>query len=176
MNVKIKYNNQIISEFDEGKKILKCANKDMLTDVEVSFVDEVIIPTDLTGYKVYVPSGWSCDSGFGEFNLIFDVENDYYENFSLGYSISSSYDPFLGSTSYSLVPTQNNCVMFEIFKSNSFFPYSEYSLNSSFTLSNIIGGSDVTNQDLIQWFVDNGATFEYNYEKLVIGNDSGGSA
>ena len=45
MSIKVTYNNSTIAEFTEGKKILKCADKKMLTDVVVSYEEDVVLKT-----------------------------------------------------------------------------------------------------------------------------------
>ena len=104
------------------------------------------VPTDLTGYTVIVPSGWSASNvGKGYFSISGNVEyNNSLYSFSqcgIGYNVGSD-------------ALQNNVVSFGTSSGAKIIN----DTNVSFRLFNL-SGSDVTNSDLIQWFVDNGATF-----------------
>lgn len=102
--------------------------------------------TNLTGATVTVPSGWTASAGYGDFYL----EGSY----SFGSTTRTLYDSEYGN--------------FHIGNSNSTdrigFTYKSTNIEgltpaTSFTL-NITGGTDATNQDLIQWLVDNNAIIE----------------
>ena len=109
------------------------------------------IPTDLTCYTVTVPSGWTVTSGYGRFSLI------GYANFSGDTSINNMQGFGVG-VNKSWFDSSTNCAITTNFSSpNNTNTYSRN--NSNNILLTITGGSDVTNQNLIQWFVDNGATF-----------------
>lgn len=122
------------------------------------------IPTDLTGYEVSVPNGFKCVSSLGKFNLEGSFSVKYYtatdytwvdtfksslENFFVGYM----YNSYLRSSSDSVS-----------FLSNSQY-YNAAGAGNDFYLT-ITGGTDTTNQQLIQWFVDNNATFTKNGQTL----------
>ena len=102
-------------------------------------------PDDLTGYTVTVPANWSATAGYGVFTLSGEF---YTEQFDASSGLSSiyigSYDDFGDIIPYAdtvqlagYTLTDNNC---------------------SFTLT-ITGGSDTSKTELIQWLVDNNATF-----------------
>lgn len=106
--------------------------------------------TDLTGYTVTVPSGWSASAGYGSFSTL-----SYY--YPAGYGEESQYiGLFVG---YEFDPIDDY-----IPKINSILciPFlDDISPASSFTIT-IIGGDDALNPALIQWFYDNNATFVNN--------------
>lgn len=99
------------------------------------------VPTDLSGYTVSVPAGWSVSSRYGLFILSYEfnglVVNEGY--LYLGYNIIPGDGP-TGAPNYIYIGG------------------STLTPNDSFLVT-FYNGQDITNQDLIQWFVDNGATF-----------------
>ena len=110
-------------------------------DVEIIEEEESSIPTDLTGYTVTVPSGWSVTSRYGLFILSYEFNGiETYDGYLyLGYNIIPGDGP-TGAPNY-------------IYLGRSLLtPIDSFSVT-------FYNGQDVTNQDLIQWFVDNGATF-----------------
>lgn len=108
------------------------------------------VPTDLSNYIVYVPSGWSASSGYGQFNI--DYIEPQYEmacrQFNIGYGWTSND----GATFY--LYEASNVIATDL--STITIPQTEFTIY-------ITGGTDVTNQSLIQWLVDNNATFTYNH-------------
>lgn len=116
-------------------------------------------PTDLTGYTVTVPAGWSTSQGYGEFSLIGtyvlpssgDVINfsDSYANFKVGFYNDRTTNNII--TCLSSVSGSNN-----------------YYTGSNEIIINITGGASVTNQKLIQWFVDRNATFEKETNSITL--------
>lgn len=105
------------------------------------------VPTDLTGYTVSVPYGWSASAGYGSFSIegTFDFGVD-------GGDIDTLFIGFSGGG----FPLADNVSFW--FQGNS-----DYLNNNSvgFTL-NISGGSSTSDTLLIQWFVDNDAVFVNN--------------
>lgn len=102
------------------------------------------IPTDLTGYTVTVPRGWTASAGYGEFFIegVSSTEG-YFSRMYIGYYFFEDEFSFEQSA---------NIVCF-------YSSLEQYNSYESFTIS-ITSGTDVTNQSLIQWLVDNNATFE----------------
>lgn len=145
--------------------VLKTAGKRTSEDITVNTgltkyagayeytVTSKVAPSDLTGYTVTVPSGWTATAGYGEFYV--DYESDVLGSWymlCIGYGMVDRevgmpyYDKVAnyispGETSYISEPNAN-----------------EFSIT-------ITGGDDATNADLIEWFVDNNATFS----KKVVG-------
>lgn len=118
-----------------------------------SFADEVVtsraVPTDLTGYTVTVPAGWSTTAGYGIFTFSgtcngygFDNESEY---LCIGYNGSS----------YPMV-SASNTISFALLAQDPFYNIS----NSTELVFNIQGGASVADSSLIQWLVDNDATFD----------------
>lgn len=111
---------------------------------------QVSVPTDLTGYTVTVPAGWTASAGLEEaISISVNVGTTNYVNFSIGYQgfFEPDYGNFYRSSSSNFI-----CI------DNSFPPYVNYTSTESFTFQVVSG--DITNQSLIQWLVDNNATFE----------------
>lgn len=113
-----------------------------------SFADEGVspraVPTNLTGVTVSVPVGWSASAGYGSYNIegTFDYGGD-------GGNIDTLFIGFSGGG----FPLADNVSFW--YQGNS-----DYLNNNTvgFTI-NITGGSSVYDTSLIQWFVDNDATF-----------------
>lgn len=106
---------------------------------------------DLTGYTVTVPAGWSAEAGYGFYDLYgywFDEEKGV-SVFGIGYDYFDSQ-----SSDFIFISTLTRAA--GVAKA--------ISPSSSFTLE-IQGGTDATNTSLIQWFVDNNATFEKTGEE-----------
>lgn len=109
--------------------------------------------TDLTGYTVTVPSGWTANAGYGRFDVVgtaYDTSelnpSPYFiDGFNIGYTWGGDGDSFW-VVSDSDVICDNNVLYFNIY------------FNDSFEIT-FTGGNDVTSPDLIQWFYDNNATF-----------------
>lgn len=114
-------------------------------------------PTDLTGYTVSVPAGWSASENYGIFVInytedSFDPEmarsfNYFYIGYDKG--LGSVYEPVNDSVLFS--NEENFISILRIAFDNS----------TQLVLKNI-NGTDATNQDLIEWFVNNNATFTNN--------------
>ena len=112
--------------------------------------------SDLTGYTVTIPAGWSATAGYGEFSLVgyvdiysnnLEEETNTPKNFLVGYfSESPPWTPRVSSDSL----TYHKEVDSEWYDRSS---------EESFVLV-VEGGADATNSSLIQWLVDNNATFE----------------
>ena len=145
------YGEQIVEE--QPKEYTLRIDGVEVTDYENVIVNGVIykckkganVPTDLTGYTISVPSGWSANSGFGKFDIQSSVDSKEYTSIQIGYTFNPGDGSFSNSNFVSFVHdyTEHNVT------------YQNHEA-LSFTIS---GGMHVTNQDLIQWFVDNGATF-----------------
>lgn len=103
------------------------------------------IPTDLTGYTVRISSGWSAISGYGIFNINFKVETD--DSINEFGTLYIGYDDYYESENHICCKSTGG-----------FVGAHNYSNRLGYRF-HIIGGTDVTNPDLIDWFVDNGATF-----------------
>lgn len=117
-------------------------------DVEFAEGDPSSAPTDLTGYTVTIPSSWTATSGYGQFLLegVITTSNKTlnevnFDSFNVGYSLSG----------FSLVPLSNSFVC----------QFTSVDNSESFTL-NIIGGADASNSSLLEFLVDNNATFVNN--------------
>ena len=120
-----------------------------LVDVVVSEPTIPTVPTDLNGYKVTVPSGWSVSENYGEFNIQGSITTDEYSrtdtlkssDVSLWFGVETDYPGILGIFYY-------------------VSGWSGYEVRGGKFTLNITGGTDTTNTSLIQWFIDNNATFE----------------
>ncbi|MBR6515935.1 MAG: hypothetical protein IKT40_03675 [Bacilli bacterium] len=106
---------------------------------------------DLTGATVTVPAGWSASSNYGIFNINGYIE--YHDNntiyrtynyiqFAIGYNVGSD-TPIIDTLS---IVTGSGTKVFS-------------TTNLSFMIE-IYDGTDVSNQNLIQWLLDNDATIE----------------
>lgn len=110
------------------------------------------IPTDLTGYTVTVPSGWTATAGYGRFLL---ERTDLYIDGDL-----SSVDIF-SNTFWIGYGFNGEIFDFSVAADHIVFSSLPLVVDSSFTFSfTVTGGQDVANADLIQWLVDNNAVFE----------------
>lgn len=108
------------------------------------------VPTDLTGYTVTVPSGWTTSAGLIEaIGINIKIGSIDYMNFSIGYEGFFSSDEFNFYRSSS-----SNFICVDV----GYPPFENYTPTESFTFQVVSG--DVTNLTLIQWLVDNNATFE----------------
>lgn len=126
-------------------------------DYEIVLVETPTdVPTDLIGYTVTVPSGWSASSGYGVFVLLGTMNGDsnkFFTRFCIGYSSSFDLSPEGGIVTTAI----NNFV--STYDASDLGGSSISNLeNSSFSFV-VSFGSDSTNQLLIQWLVDNNATF-----------------
>lgn len=124
---------------------------------KLSEPDTPTIPTDLTGYRVDVPSGWSCPSEFLKVNLYGNTYNTSWGKLNpatndvpnLWFGWSWSWEQPFG------VRSSSDVILYA-----SDIPNSDvYTYKNSNSISWFITGGDTSNQTLIQWFVDNGATF-----------------
>lgn len=111
------------------------------------------VPTDLTGYTVSVPSGWNFNQG-NEFDVEFSYLGNTYYFIMLGYVVETApgdmfeiYYEGLGKLAFLVTQSIDSARDFINLKSS-----------SAFTIS-FVGGTDVNNQNLIDFFVNNGATF-----------------
>lgn len=105
----------------------------------------------LGGAKIILPYKWSATKGYGKFNIDYNISG------SNAYSSTNSF-------------SQNNCTGFNIgydifgnLVSNTvaIIYSSKREATSSYNLTfTILGGTDASNQNLIQWFRDNNATIE----------------
>ena len=117
-------------------------------------------PTDLKGWTVTVPAGWSADPGYHlRYDLLFDLRADIGGDND---SYLSCYDLYIG---YGIVDwdpvVRSNWISF--LKDSG--AYYQNMSNSSDNLEfHITGGFDTSNPSLIQWFVDNKATFSKEEE------------
>ena len=105
------------------------------------------VPTDITGFTVTVPAGWDASAGFGIFNIYGTFTTDRlgtndFSSLYLGYVLN--FETFTRQPS-------SDALTFGDYSST--VPSSEA---ISFTFTD---GSDVSNSTLIQWFVNNNATF-----------------
>lgn len=121
-----------------------------------SFAAEV--PTDLTGYDVYIPAGWSCSKQFGKYVLygtcsIDGVDYDLRLNTTFNdFSIALGYEYV--SEGGSNIPADTISVFYT---SSSGSPSRLIVKPTSAITFNFTGGSGTTNQQFIQWLVDNNA-------------------
>ena len=107
-----------------------------------------VAPSDLTGYTVTVPSGWTATAGYGRFFVDYENNGNSYYELCIGYVFDAE--------------------IFGISSSANSIAFAEtgyaYTSTEEITIT-ITGCDDATNADLIQWFVDNNATFS----KKVVG-------
>ncbi len=94
--------------------------------------------TTLKDTTWYVPSGWT-NSGYNQFYINGTVNGNNFNQFNY----------------------QGNAVWFTNYSTDDTYSYSN---SSAFTFT-VTGGVDVTNSSLIQWLVDNNATFEKEGEE-----------
>lgn len=110
--------------------------------------------TDLTGYTVTVPSGWSASAGYGRY----DVEGTVYSSsesnqssylvvngFNIGYT-------WVGDGEGFWITSDSNIICYDTVLNFQIYSYESF----EFTIT---GGDDVDDPYLIQWFYDNNATF-----------------
>lgn len=110
--------------------------------------------TDLTGYTVTVPAGWTATAEYGRFEVVGECNGSSFTVFGVGFQA------FRGS----LVALENSVGL-----QTSMANFSNNSvLNISFSSS-----VDVTNASLIQWLYDNNATFTPTSEPNEVYIDSG---
>lgn len=114
-------------------------NNAIFTKTETSSV-----PTDLTGYTISVPEGWTTPQGYGQYNII----SSKYYHIGIGYGITS----FGGMPN---IGAQVNRIT--LYDSN-VSSYKEYEFGEAFSFS-VDRGEDTSNSSLIQWLIDNRATF-----------------
>lgn len=114
------------------------------------------IPTDLTGYRIEVPAGWSCYAGWGIFDITYTYYfpvtglygSDIYDQFAVGVSPSSQVNTY-----FSLMA---NRVCGRYVSSGRY----SGTRNSNDHISILVsGGVDVSNTRFINWLVDNNAVF-----------------
>ena len=129
-----------------GSKVKKVVvdNVNMTIDVYTSEVpseepETPSYPTDLSHYIVEVPAGWTCTAGYGTFNLEGTLNSNSLYSLLIGF-YPSGVEAVDSITDFSNGYTPSDSLIFYI-----------------------DGGDDVTNQNLIQWFVSNNATFTYNH-------------
>lgn len=161
MAIKVVYNDQVLATLEKGQKCtLKCNGKKMISDVVVMALKENAIPTDLTGYTISVPIGWSVGD-LGTYTL---------------YGILSYY-------STGAVPIHNTYAFDMLSGRSTGIRFSDTAEATNKTLSSgafdleITGGSDTISSSLIQWFVDNDATFtKVEQQKTIYVYDINGGA
>lgn len=111
----------------------------------VEYVVKESVPTNLANYTVTVPENWSVESGYGTFDIeakqIFDGGSYQFETIILG-DIENDVI-FLQKNITGLGKTLDD--------------------TSTPIVLEIWGGNDAANSQLIQWFVDNKATFTKNH-------------
>lgn len=106
---------------------------------------------DLTGATVTVPSGWSASSNYGIFNISGSIEYHDDNYIMRNYHITS----FAIGVNVALDGVQSNLLSFGGGLGARYFSTTDMSF-----IITIDGGTDVTNQNLIQWLLDNDATIE----------------
>ena len=104
-------------------------------------------PENLTGWTVTVPEGWSATAGYGQFSVegTMEYNNNVYPMYSL--NIGYCFGTTDGET-FGLLPRSD---IFDIDRT--------YNLSGNSPIFTITGGDNVATPALIQWFVDNNATF-----------------
>lgn len=132
--------------------------QDIFTDVMSTSYDVETggdVPTDLIGYTVSVPSDWSATAGYGVFTASGVYNSFSFSKLYIGYSSpSNSFDNYIV---FYFVPDRESVVI---------------NLNDVDSFSVSFTGGDATNTDLIQWFVDNGATFNLTNSVNVFANET----
>lgn len=108
---------------------------------------------DLTGATVTIPSGWNAPEGYGHFYIKGSANGTAINKFEIGYYTEL----------YTLSRRANN-LCFTM--SNYINGWLNITPETTVTLT-ITEGTDVTNPDLIDWFVDNDATIEGGVWKEV---------
>ena len=138
------------TELEAGKTAtLQCAGKKMTGDVYVTVEGKEKKLVDLTGATVTIHHQiWSASAGYGLFNVNFDYSTPIidYKVYYLGIGYNSE-----------LVATENAFTFRN--SSNANIVWVTNTGSKDYTIK-ITGGTDATNQDLIQWFLDNNATIE----------------
>lgn len=119
-----------------------------------SFADEGVIslavPTDLNGVTVSVPSGWSASSNYGDFSLAgyFPTFEDYgFSNFCIGFVGDPEGFGKSASSNHITASAGGN-------------DYTLWNFTPADDIVFTVTGGDVSNSSLIQWLVDNDATFD----------------
>ena len=102
-------------------------------------------PENLTGYTVTVPSGWSATSGYGTFDIQGVIEANTFIALYIGRN-----------------PFDSNMSNFIAFGTDSGGMVSF--TNEDYFLFECTGGDDASNPSLIQWLIDNNATFSKEEE------------
>ena len=149
MPLKIKYNTNVIKEFEEGQTAtIKCENAIMETDLIIEYKAEEetpTIPTDLTGYTISWTGDLSSNLTDGDsFNLNFTCNNKEFS--TLSFQLAGS-GMFVATVLY--------------YDDVDIYNFMNETWNNEYYLSPlyVTGGTHSTNTELIQWFANNGATF-----------------
>lgn len=136
---------------------IKELTNNFTTDLDTTKFNEIVLKNDKTttttiqgglkslqGAKVTVPAGWVCAANYGEFNLEGTLNNKTFnQNGSLNFLIGHNADEKVVS---------NYVTIF-----NSDFIPVDFG-NSVILTFNITGGSDASNESLIEWLQLNNAT------------------
>lgn len=124
---------------------------------EEQTVSTTVAPTDLTGYTVTVPSGWTATAGYDYFLLGVEYDGVQASNFYIGYNLGDRGEPTRLANYVSI-------------------PYIVAIPNTeAFTLT-FLDGSDTTNTSLIQWLTSNNATFSKSEYAWVEYKESSGDS
>ena len=131
---------------------------------EETTVSTTVAPSDLTGYTVTVPSGWTATAGYGYFYVYGQLHyNDAIVDFeSIGIGKTFDMDAF------EIINAVNNVTFYQ-----TDFPLQTFTPSESFSFS-ITDGVGVETS-LIQWLTNNNATFsksEYAWVEYSSGGES----
>lgn len=138
-----------------------------IDDEDTSLNHEPVL-VSLKGATVSVPSDWSASAGYGDFNvhcyITFNDTQYYSQCIHIGYRMNTD-----GSDT-----SENDRISFD---SDELLPF-EYSCISpqASIVFVFIGGNQLNNPDLIQWFVDNDAIITggvYSDDVVSVTNDIG---
>lgn len=147
------YNWDNITWYTEENTYVTGSNDTFSTETEfvdyysINVNDSPSIPTDLSGYSITISNAFDISSVYGEIFEIFGYVNDTDVGFFDYVTFDYSYSP-LGGINFL------NDLEFHL------YTIGAYASDLTYYTFTFVDGVDTTNQILIQWLVDNGATFE----------------
>ena len=113
------------------------------------------VPTNLTGYKVTVPSGWTASASYGTFNYLFNLtaqEMSFSDCYALAIGYENNY-----SGDFPTIDSHTNSIA--IMGGGGYYSVGPFYSNDELIFE-FTDSYDITDNSLIQWLVDNNATFE----------------
>lgn len=151
---------------DNEGKVYEVKNKLYRIVLKEGVLPEV--PTTINGYEIYVPAGWSCPAGYGSYFIdkayliAYDAEGNAFNLQVPDYRFDIGYDfEFMGGT-----PAENSICHTEHLGGGAedgpgeiITPEYAFKLSGTYYDEEELGQS--SEASLIQWFIDNNATFTY---------------